>query len=132
MEVLLVDDRPLANEIFGALASKVFKGAKVRVAQDLGVALRTLQRPVDLVMLDLGLPGCSGTQALERFRAAFPAVPILVISASEDWDLIQRCLDSGASGYIAKTASLQVIAAAMKAVAGGNIYMPQGISLRTH
>jgi DNA-binding NarL/FixJ family response regulator len=134
MEVLLVDDRPVAREVFRALACKVFESANVTVARDLRAALQiTSRHSLDLVTLGLGLPGHSGTEALERFRAAFPSVPVLVISASEDTTLIQECLDAGASGYIAKTASLDAIAAAMKAVAAGGRYVPyEGLMLLTH
>lgn len=132
--MLLVDDRPVVNEVFGALACKVFHKAHVTVAQDLKSALRMmLHRHLDLALLDLGLPGYSGTEALERFRAALPGVPVLVISASEDTTLIQKSLDAGAAGYIAKTASLDAIAAAMRTVAAGGRYLPfEGLTLRNH
>lgn len=125
MEVLLVDDHPLVNEIFSALVSKVFTGAKVSIAKDLETALTSAAaRSPNLVLLDLGLPGCSGIEALERFRAAFPAAPVLVVSSNEDPACMQASLAAGAYAYMPKTASLDEIARAMQNVAAGERQAP--------
>jgi DNA-binding NarL/FixJ family response regulator len=134
MEVLVIDDHQVVHEVFAALATKTFPRASVSVAPDLARALRLAARRIpDLVLLDLGLPECSGIEALERFRAAFPAVPVLVVSASEDAAHIKASMDAGACGYICKTASLPSIAAAMKTVASGGRYAPyEEAGLRLH
>jgi DNA-binding NarL/FixJ family response regulator len=126
MEVLLVDDQALTIQVFAASVRKTFGGAKVHTAVDLPEALQIASgHPVDLVLLDLELPTCSGIDALHRFRHAFPGVPVLVVSASEDKEQIQACLDAGARGYITKTSALMALPAAMKAVLSGSRYAPE-------
>jgi DNA-binding NarL/FixJ family response regulator len=125
MEVLLVDDQAVTVQVFAATVRKTFSGARVYTAVDLPEALQIAgARTVDLVLLDLSLPTCTGIDALERFRAAFPAVPVLVVSASEDEERIHACLAAGARGYITKSSASVDLPAALRAVTGGGRYVP--------
>jgi DNA-binding NarL/FixJ family response regulator len=125
MEVLLVDDQAVTIQVFAASVRKTFSGAKVHTAVDLPEALQIASgRPLDLVLLDIALPTCSGIDALHRFHGAFPEVPVLVVSATEDKERIQDCLKAGARGYITKTLALVSLPAAMKAVLSGSRYAP--------
>jgi DNA-binding NarL/FixJ family response regulator len=115
MEVLLVDDQALTTAVYAAAVRKTFSGAKVHTAVDLPEALQIASgRDLDLVLLDLQLPTCSGIEALQRFRRAYPAVPVLVVSASEGKAIIQECLDAGARGYVTKAAAVAALPEAMK------------------
>ena len=126
MEVLLVDDQAVTVQVFAATVRKTFAGAKVHTAADLPDALQIASgRPLDLVLLDLKLPTCNGIQALERFREAFPQVPVLVVSINEDRDCIEACIAAGARGYIPKTAALRGLPDAMQAVTSGRRFIPQ-------
>lgn len=125
MEVLLVDDQALTIQVYAASVRKTFAGAKVHMAVDLPEALQIASgHPLDLVLLDLSLPTCSGIEALHRFRNAYPAVPVLVVSANEEADRIQACLDAGARGYISKSSAVAGLPAAMKRVMDGERYIP--------
>lgn len=125
MEVLLVDDQALTIQVYAASVRKTFAGAKVHMAVDLPEALQIASgHPLDLVLLDLSLPTCSGLEALHRFRNAYPAVPVLVVSANEEADRIQACLDAGARGYISKSSAVAGLPAAMKRVMDGERYIP--------
>ena len=125
MEVLLVDDQAVTVQVFAASVRKTFSGAKVHTASDLPDALQIASgHSVDLVLLDLKLPTCSGIEALERFRKAFPELPVLVVSINEDRHCIKACLDAGARGYIPKTAALRGLPDAMQQVASGGRYVP--------
>jgi len=125
MEVLLVDDQALTIQVYAASVRKTFAGAKVHMAVDLPEALQIASgHPLDLVLLDLSLPTCSGIDALYRFRRAFPAVPVLVVSANEEKERIQACLEAGARGYITKTTAVAGLPEAMKIVLQGGRYMP--------
>ena len=125
MEVLLVDDQALTIQVYAAAVRKTFAGAKVHMAVDLPEALQIASgHPLDLVLLDLSLPTCSGIDALHRFRNAFPTVPVLVVSANEDAERIKACLDAGARGYITKTSAVAGLPAAMKLVMDGERYIP--------
>jgi DNA-binding NarL/FixJ family response regulator len=125
MEVLLVDDQALTIQVYAASVRRTFEGARVHMAVDLPEALQIAHgRTLDLVLLDLSLPTCSGIDALMRFRTAFPAVPVLVVSANEDHERIKACLEAGARGYITKTSAISGLSAAMKVVLGGAKYLP--------
>ena len=125
MEVLLVDDQAVTVQVFAAAVRKTFSGARVHTAVALAEALQIAGgRVIDLVLLDLALPACDGIDALERFRKEFPALPILVVSASEDQARIKACLDAGARGYLPKRAAVENLPAAMKIIADGGRYIP--------
>lgn len=125
MEVLLVDDQAVTIQVYAASVRKTFSGAKVHTAVDLPEALQIASgHPLDLVLLDLSLPTCTGIDALYRFRRAFPAVPVLVVSANEEKERIQACLEAGARGYITKTTAVAGLPEAMKVVLGGGRYVP--------
>ena len=125
MEVLLVDDQPTTVQVFAANVRKTFGGARVHTAVDLPEALQIASaRALDLVLLDLALPSCEGIEAVQRFHAQYPEVPILVLSATDDGDRIRECIEAGACGYIPKTMAVAALSDAMKLVARGELYLP--------
>ena len=125
MEVLLVDDQALTIQVYAASVRKTFDGARVHMAVDLPEAIQIAQgHALDLVLLDLSLPTCTGIDALMRFRTAFPSIPVLVVSANEDRERIKACLEAGARGYITKTSAVMGLPAAMKTVLEGRKYLP--------
>src|SRR5688572_6847672 len=125
MRVLLVDDHPMIQEVLGAVARAVFQGADLDVASDLAQAIaRAGSAEPDLVLLDLGLPGCSGIEALTTFRKAFPLARVVVVSANEDRASVVGALDAGAAGYVPKTHAPPLVAAALRVVAEGGTYVP--------
>lgn len=127
MEVLLVDDQALTVQAYAASVRRTFGGARVYTALDLPEALQIASgHPLDLVLLDLTLPSCTGIDALMRFHSAFPAVPVLVVSANDDRERIKACLEAGARGYITKTSAIAGLPTAMKVVLEGGKYLPAG------
>ena len=86
MRILFVDDHPLMADALRLAMSALERQAEVSSAGDLekGLELAAAGPEFDLVLLDLGLPGCSGLQALERFRELQPALPVVVFSASSE------------------------------------------------
>lgn len=127
MEVLLVDDHPLIHEIMNAVLRRSIAPAVVHREKDLESALahgRRLKR-IGLAVLDLKLPGCSGIEALTRFRVAFPKVPVVIVSAIEDGHVVRAAIAAGAKGYIPKTSSIDVMQSALRLVASGGTYVPQ-------
>jgi DNA-binding NarL/FixJ family response regulator len=125
MEVLLVDDQAVTIQVYAATVRRTFAGAKVHTAVDLPDALQIASgRKLDLVLLDLTLPTCKGIDAFFRFHSAFPSVPVLIVSATEDPDRIRECLAAGAHGYITKTSAVTGLPVAMKTVLAGERYVP--------
>lgn len=126
MRVLVVDDHLILHEVLGAVARSVFRDAQVCFAKSLEEAFERARdgETLDLALLDLGLPGCAGLDALSAFRGRFPAVRTIVVSATEDGASVLRALDMGAVGYVPKTHAPPLIAAALRVVSEGGIYVP--------
>ena len=128
MDVLLVDDHPTVLETLGALMRHAFGDVHLRTASSLPEALqqaRAAER-LDLVLLDLGLPGCSGIDSLLRFRTEFPSIRVLVVSAEDHPQRVTAALEAGAAGYVPKRFPPLAIAAAIRLVAEGGTYIPPG------
>ena len=126
MRVLLVDDHPIIQQVLGAVARKVFSGAQIDIASGLEEAIETAgdgDAP-DLVLLDLGLPGCAGIEALTAFRRAHPEPRVVVVSANEDRVSMAGAIEAGAAGYVPKTHTPPLIAVALRVVADGGTYVP--------
>lgn len=105
-------------------ARAAFPGAHVDTAGSVVEAIERASAGVDIVMLDLGLPGCAGIEALTRMRAAYPEASIVVVSATEERAVILAALAAGAAGYIPKTSKPNVVTAALRLVAEGGVYVP--------
>ena len=91
-----------------------------------GDAVARLERnpPVDLLLLDLTLPGFSGTAALSDLRRRFPSLAVAVISATEDPEVIAECIDLGARGYLTKSLDSAAMLAAIQTVSQGGTFVP--------
>jgi DNA-binding NarL/FixJ family response regulator len=126
MKVLLIDDHPL---ILSALQSviqglgdhvTVVGAASARAARDTLKA----QADFDLVLLDLQLGDADGFDVLTEFRAAYPALPVVVVSASDRTSDVIRAIDLGAMGFVPKRASNDTLFEALRMVMSGGIYVP--------
>jgi DNA-binding NarL/FixJ family response regulator len=126
MDVLLIDDHPIIHETLGAVVRSLVPDAQIHSEIDLGGAITKARQLKDLglVLLDLGLPGFSGVEALVRFRKAFPRARIIIISATEDSDSVRSALDAGAVGYMPKTSTAKVMSDAIRLVLDGGFYVP--------
>ena len=107
MKVLLVDDHALVREGITILIQQTNGDAEVLQAcnVDEAVAHAESSPEIEMVLLDLGLPGKSGLEGLELLRVMLPDAPIIVVSASEDPGDVQAALDAGAAGYVVKSAN---------------------------
>jgi DNA-binding NarL/FixJ family response regulator len=81
-------------------------------------------REVDLVLLDLHMPGVSGFAGLVYLCKRYPSVPVVIISANEDPVVIQRAIQHGAAGFIPKSSSIETITSAIASVLMGEIWTP--------
>lgn len=125
MNVLIVDDHPMMLEYLSSAVAKALPDAVVRTAGDLKTALeRAREIEPKLVLVDLGLPGCGGIDSVLQFRAAFPQVPTVVVSANDDSLSVRGALAVGAAGFIPKSSSPTVVVSALRLVAGGGRYIP--------
>lgn len=124
---LVVDDHAITrrgiNSVLSSLPSTkaiVFEAETLEIAHDL-----LLDNPViDILVLDLLLPGCTGCDSLRRMRLLHPALPAVVISVHDDPQLIQEVMQLGANGFIPKKSSRNVFVAAMELILAGGVYLP--------
>jgi len=123
MNILIVDDHPVYRDGLAALVAQLFAGSTVAQAADAGAAFDALARDpgVDLVLLDLAIPGLDGRAALPLLRSRFPAVPVVVVSAADDPRVASECIALGASGFVAKSVRREALAAALRAVVDGGV-----------
>jgi DNA-binding NarL/FixJ family response regulator len=126
MNVLLVDDHPIIHETMRAIVRSVRSEAVFHGQFDLESGLSQASRlpEVDLVLLDLALPGYAGMEAFYRFRTEQPRARIAVISASEEQDKVQAALQAGAAGYLPKTLLPKAMADAIRVMLDGGVYSP--------
>jgi DNA-binding NarL/FixJ family response regulator len=126
MDVLLVDDHPILHETLRAVVASVAPEAQFHGETSLGggVSRGRQLKDLQLVMLDLLLPGCTGIEALTQFLKVLPRARVVVISATEDPDIVRAALDAGAVAYLPKTSSPKIIADALQAVLQGGTYVP--------
>lgn len=80
---------------------------------------------VDLLLLDLYMPGMEGALSLNALRADFPSVPILVVSAIEEPVIVRQTMEFGASGFLPKSAPFSAISDAVRAVLAGDLWFPE-------
>jgi DNA-binding NarL/FixJ family response regulator len=126
MKLLLVDDHPLIQDAFRYLVPQLGPDATLLQATSAEEGL-ALSEQVDLLLLDLSLPGLSGLSALETFRQRHPELPIVVLSSTEDPQVVLQALDAGAMGFIPKTSPTPVLLRALQLVASGGVYVPEQV-----
>lgn len=129
MRMLLVDDHPLIHEALGVILSSQGEGVTHDSVSTFDEACDFLanNQDVDLVLLDLGLPGYQGIGALKALRERFQDQSVVVISAREESDIIHAALDAGAMGFIPKTFQPAAIRMAVRFVAAGGVFVPQQV-----
>ena len=125
---------PHRTPVRGALreaVSGLFERPDIAEAGAFEEVTRELDRDaeIDLILLDLSMPGVRGFSGLMYLRAQYPSVPIIVVSANDDPAVIRRCMDFGASGFIPKTLRIEAIRAAIARVLEGGLWTPPGIDI---
>jgi DNA-binding NarL/FixJ family response regulator len=84
---------------------------------------------VDLLFLDLTMPGVSGLSGLINLKAQYPQLPVMIVSATDDVATIRRAMDLGASGFVSKSASLEEIGEAVRTVLDGGEWVSGDMEL---
>lgn len=126
MKILLIDDHPLFREGVALLLQPLVEGLETWEAGSCeeAFALLVQRGGVDLIMIDLGLPGLSGLEGLDRLRRDHPEVPVVVMSSADDKDTVLAALDAGAMGFIPKSSTSQVMLGALRLILAHGIYLP--------
>ena len=128
---IVADDHPLFRNALRQTIEPAFPGAAIVEAgtlEEVASAIETTEEP-DLVLFDLSMPGARGFSGLMYLRAQYPAVPVCVVSASEDTATIRRSMALGAAGFVPKSSSPAEIRQAIGAILSGNGWAPRGHDL---
>ena len=129
--LLIADDHPLFRGALREAVVGLVDRADIAEAGTFEEMSQLLDESgeVDLILLDLTMPGVRGFSGLMFLRAQYPSVPILVVSANDDPSVIRRCMDFGASGFMPKTLGIEQMRDAIKRVLGGGVWTPPDVDL---
>ena len=124
LKVLVVDDSPLFRRGVRDLVIEGFHGVKVGEAGNAHEMLELLkQKPWDMVVMDISMPGMNGLDALKQVRQEFSDVPVLILSMHPEEQYAIRMFKAGAVGYLTKAAAPEELVKAIKKVHGGGKYV---------
>jgi DNA-binding NarL/FixJ family response regulator len=129
--LVIADDHPLFRDALRQAVASVVASARIDEAGSFEelTALLDQDSDVDLVLLDLTMPGISGFSGLIYLRAQFPAIPVVIVSASDDGGTIRQSMDFGASGFIPKRFGVDTLRDAITKVLGGDVWVPADTDL---
>jgi DNA-binding NarL/FixJ family response regulator len=128
-QILIVDDHPLYRLALKGAVAAACAQSEVFEADSVGGLFDSLERhpQIDLLLLDLNLPGACGFNALAHLRGSRPELPIVVVSASDDPRTIRKALAFGAQSFVSKSADAGTIGHSVRAVLRGEIVTPPGL-----
>lgn len=125
MKILLVDDHPTFRDGLKFLLSSLDAELEFLDASDLASAQQYSGGPkIDLILLDLCLPGTNGLDAVRGLKQAYAESMLVILSGVEDDNIVYQSIDLGAAGFIPKSSTQQVLIAALQLVLAGGIYVP--------
>ena len=129
--IIIADDHPLVRGALRQALTSALGDTIIREAGDLASLSKALaaDEPVDLVLLDLAIPGVSGFSGLLYLRSQHPEIPVVVVSASEDRAVMRRCIEVGAAGFIPKSTDMAEMRDAIRMVLDGEIWTPADLDM---
>lgn len=129
MKILIADDHELFLKGLEFTLKENIENVTVISAQDYTEIFDciTLHKDIDLIITDLSMPGANWLTAITKIHQTLPDIPLIIISAVFDREILQQTLDIGVSGYIPKTASNNLIISAINLVLAGGIYIPHDL-----
>ena len=124
--VLIADDHPLYREALRAVVPQACPEADMQEACSQSEVLEQVisDAAFDLIILDLNLPGADGFSCLKQVRNLARLTPIVVVSANDDPSIMGEAMMAGATAYVPKSASRQVLVDAIRIIMGGGTYLP--------
>lgn len=127
--LLIADDHPLFRAALRQAAADAVTDTRVSETDTLEGVLAALEADsgIDLVLLDLHMPGNHGLAGLAAIRAQYPGVAVVVVSANDDPRVVRRALDHGAAGYLPKSSGLDELRDAIRAVLACEQWLPSSL-----
>jgi two-component system nitrate/nitrite response regulator NarL len=126
LKVLVIDDHPLVQEGVSAALESLADDVTVMAARDAeqGLSLAAEHPDLDLVLLDLALPGMSGFNLIGKLHERLPSLPVVVLSALEEPENVRHAINAGAMGFVPKSAATRVLIDVLQQVLEGNVTVP--------
>lgn len=127
--ILIADDHPLFREAITNVIESGFPDTETLETEDLETALKLAQEneDLDLVLLDLNMPGMNGLNGLISLRNEAPTVPVVIVSAEDDKQVVLQAITCGAVGFISKSSPRSQMTEALQQILAGNVYLPSDI-----
>ncbi len=128
-QILIADDHPLFRTALRTVASESMEGVETFEADTLDSVFAVLdkQPEIELILLDLHMPGNHGLAGLAAIRAQYPMVAVIVVSANDDPTVVRRALDYGAAGFLPKSSGLDDLNAAITSVMNLEQWLPASL-----
>lgn len=132
MKILLIDDHSLFRDGLELILKHLDDSVQLLNCCSYETAIPLIEDnpDLDIILLDLGLPGLSDIDALSALRETLPSTPVVVLSSNDHSEKIQQALNHGAQGYIPKSSRANLLIHALKLVLSGNIYIPPEVLAR--
>lgn len=126
---LIADDHPLFRSAMRSALVTRFPDAAIEEVGDISALQQAITEhsDIDLLLLDLHMPGAQGFSALIHIQAQHPEIPLMVVSASETEEVMCRAIDYGASGFLPKSSSVEQISRAVQQVLDGQRWLPENV-----
>jgi len=131
MKILHADDHPMFREGLRFFLKLLDPQVVILEAGNFQAALDklALESPVDLLMLDLQMPGMSELEGFFAIRRRYPTLPIVIVSGVNDTRILRTLLEGGARGYIPKFASSELLMDGLRRVLSGEVFIPNALFL---
>jgi DNA-binding NarL/FixJ family response regulator len=126
MKILLVDDHALFREGMRYVLRKLDKRVEFLDAANFPDALNAARDnpDLDLVLLDLNLPGSEGAPSIKLFHTSYPSIPVVVVSGTDQREDIEKVISNGAICFISKRSSGKDMINVLRQVLDGGVYKP--------
>ena len=128
-KILIADDHPLFREAIHNVLTHGFPEADILETPDLDATLELTREndDLDLILLDLNMPGMHGLNGLISLRNEAPTIPVVIISAEQDKQVVLQAISCGAVGFITKSSPRAQMIEAIEQILKGNVYLPSDI-----
>jgi DNA-binding NarL/FixJ family response regulator len=125
-KVLIADDHPVFRRALGEIVGSLLSSETICLEAANRTQLFDLaqREDLDLILLDLCMPGMTGLPELVAIRNLAPATPVVVVSCLDEAGIVRQAINCGASGYIPKSSPMEAFSAALKRVLDGGVYVP--------
>jgi len=132
-KILIADDHPLFREAIHNVISDGFPGSEIMQTADLDSALALTKEhdDLDLILLDLNMPGMHGLNGLINLRNEAPTIPVVIVSAEQDKQIVLQAITYGAVGFITKSSPRAQMTDAIQQILNGHVYLPDIIRTQT-